>query len=109
MTLSAGGVRGLEDVLGDSPETVTSIYAAASDVLGMAKQQGRDRALWLPDVEGNSADVKAATARLYRELARVNAARARRMEFESRIDGLTGLFNRRGFDDIFSRLVEGSQ
>ncbi|MBQ41947.1 MAG: hypothetical protein CME15_05765 [Gemmatimonadetes bacterium] len=109
VTLSAGGVRGLGDDLGNSPETVTIIYAAASDALVMAKQQGRDRVLWLPDEEGDSADVTAATARLYRELARVNAAKARKAEFESRIDGLTGLFNRRGFDDIFSRLVEGSQ
>ena len=109
VTLSAGGVRGLGDALGDTPETVTIIYAAASEVLVMAKQQGRDRLLWLPDEEGNSVDVTAATARLYKELARVNVAQARRMEFESRIDWLTGLFNRRGFDDIFSRLVEASQ
>ena len=31
------------------------------------------------------------------------------MEVESRVDSLTGLFNRRGFDEIFGRLVDGSQ
>lgn len=31
------------------------------------------------------------------------------MEVESRVDALTGLYNRRGFDEIFSRMVEVAQ
>ena len=29
------------------------------------------------------------------------------MEVESRIDALAGLYNRRGFDELFSRMGEG--
>ena len=109
VTISGGGIGVPDDSLTGDPETVKVVYATAMDLLGLAKQHGRDRIYWLVSEPSDSVDMTILTLRFYRELALVNSARARQMEVESRIDVLTGLFNRRGFEDVFRRLVDASQ
>ena len=94
---------------GGDAETVKAVYATAMDLLGLAKQHGRDRIYWLAAEASDSLEMTALTLRFYRELARINSARVRQMEIESRIDVVTGLLNRRSFDDVFHRLVEAAQ
>jgi diguanylate cyclase (GGDEF)-like protein len=109
VSLSGGGVRVDPDLLVVSDEAVRLLYASASKMLAMAKQGGRDEVLWLTDDDDQDRETHAVALGLFRDLARVNASRARQMEVESKVDPLTGLFNRRGFEDIFARMVESAQ
>ena len=109
VTLSGGAVRAHPAVLGDPNASVDILYAAASELLALAKQLGRDRVLWLTNEDEAGPDVLRVATRMYRRLAEASAARSRQMETESRIDALTGLYNRRGFDDVFGRMAEASQ
>ena len=108
MSLSGGGVRIDRTLLVASDESVRALYSAASQLLNLAKQRGRDRVLWISS-STPSTEVSEIAEELYRELARVGACRAREMEVESRVDALTGLYNRRGFDELLSRMVEVAQ
>lgn len=108
LTLSGGGVCIDRDLLVVSDESVHALYGAAANLLTLAKQQGRDRVLWITSSK-SSAETSEVAEQLYRELARIGACRARKMEVESKVDALTGLYNRRGFEDIFNRMVEASQ
>jgi len=109
VTLSGGALKADSAALAAPNATVDILYAAACELLTLAKQLGRDRVLWLTDEDEVSSDVLRVATRMYRQLAEANAARSRQMEIESRIDALTGLYNRRGFDDIFGRISEASQ
>lgn len=109
VSLSGGGVRIHPDLLVVSDEAVRLIYSAASQMLALTKQGPRDEIIWLTDDGPIEGEAGTAALQLFRDLARVNASRARQMEVESTVDPLTGLFNRRGFDDIFARMVESSQ
>jgi diguanylate cyclase (GGDEF)-like protein len=109
VSLSGGGISIVPDLLAASEETERLLYAAASQMLALAKQGGRDEIVWLTDDGPFEGETGVAALHLFRDLARVNASRARQMEVESKVDPLTGLFNRRGFDDIFSRMVDSSQ
>lgn len=109
VSLSGGGVRIRSDLLVVSEEAVRLLYAAASQMLALTKQGARDEVNWLTDEGPFEGESGTAALQLFRDLARVNASRARQMEVESTVDPLTGLFNRRGFDDIFARMVESSQ
>ncbi|MSS72743.1 MAG: diguanylate cyclase [Candidatus Latescibacteria bacterium] len=73
------------------------------------QKKGRDQILWLPDEPVDSGDTMKIMGTFYKELARINVALAKQMEIESRTDFLTGLYNRRGFEDIFRRLAEASR
>lgn len=109
VSLSGGGVSIRPELLAASEEAVRLLYSAASQMLALAKQGGRDEIFWLTDDASSEGETGAAALQLFRDLARVNASRARQMEVESKVDPLTGLFNRRGFEDIFARMVESSQ
>lgn len=109
LTLSGGGVAVDQELLVSSDETVRVLYGAVSQLLSLAKQRGRDQVLWIGGPDTYIAELDTVAGQLFRDLARVNASRARQMEIESRIDPLTGLYNRRGFDDIFSHMVEVAQ
>ena len=108
VSASGGGVIVESDFLRPSEETVRILYGAASEMLTVAKQVGKDTVAWLSSEESCEEQASLIAHQMYRDLARVNAFKARQMEVESRVDSLTGLFNRRGFDDIFGRLVENA-
>ena len=102
-SLSGGGVKFCPLAVVSTPETFPALHGAAAETLALARQRGLGTSLWLTAEAGDDHHAVAAGHRLYRDLARINAAKVRRMEIESRVDSLTGLFNRRGFDDIFDR------
>ena len=108
VSLSAGGVKFCTESVVAGPETAAALYEAAAGMLALAKQRGEGTSLWLTAAAGDDHHTAAAGRRLYLNLARINAAKVRRMEIESRVDSLTGLYNRRGFDDIFDRLIGSS-
>ncbi|MDA0337349.1 MAG: diguanylate cyclase [bacterium] len=109
VSLSGGGVSVAPDLLVASEEAERLLYAAASKMLALAKQGGRDEIVWLADDGPFDGETGEAALQLFRDLARVNASRARQMEVASKVDPLTGLFNRRGFEDIFGRMVDSAQ
>lgn len=103
VSMSGGGVRFCPLTIVCTQETSLAIFEAAAEMLALASQRGEGTCLWLTAAAGGDHHTVAAGRRLYRNLARINAAMVRRMEMESRVDSLTGLYNRRGFDDIFDR------
>ncbi len=109
VSLSGGGVSIQPELLVGSEEAVRLLYASASQMLALAKQGGRDEMVWLASDGAYEGETSTAALQLFRDLARVNASRARQMEVESKVDPLTGLFNRRGFEDIFARMVDSSR
>ena len=90
-------------------ETVRLLLAAASELLSLSKRRGGERVLWIDRGEAATADLGRVAERLFRNLARVNAGRARQLQIDSRVDPLTGLYNRRGFDEVFGRMVEAAR
>jgi diguanylate cyclase (GGDEF)-like protein len=109
VTLSGGGIRNPGEDFGLDPRMEEVLFSVAHQLLIQSKKQGRNQIIWLPDEPADSVDIAKITAAFYKELARINAALARQMEVESRTDFLTGLYNRRGFEDIFGRLAEASR
>ncbi|MBI2951274.1 diguanylate cyclase [bacterium] len=109
VTISGGGVRNPGKDFGLDPRMEEVLFSVASQLLIQSKKQGRNQILWLPDEPVDSADITKITVAFYKELARINTALARQLEVESRTDFLTGLYNRRGFEDIFRRLAEASR
>ena len=103
VSMSGGGVKFCPLTIVCTQETFLAIYGAAAEMLALANQGGEGTCLWLTAAAGGDHHTIAAGRRLYRNLARINAAMVRRMEMESRVDPLTGLYNRREFDDIFDR------
>ena len=109
MTLRGGGVAVDPACLSPGEETVRLLLGAASRLLALAGQRGGDRILWIGREDAGTSDPGGLAASLYRDLARVNASRARQLEIDSRVDPLTGLYNRRGFDEVFGRMVENAR
>lgn len=109
VTLSGGGVVLDPAWLIPGDATVRLLLATAAELLTLSKQRGGNLILWLGRDEAVSAELGRAAGRLFRNLARINAARARQLEIDSRVDPLTGLYNRRGFDEVFSRMVEAAR
>jgi len=109
VTISGGGVQHPGSEFNLDPRMDEIVFSTAHQLLTKAKQQGRNQILWLPHEPVGSIDLMGVTVRFYEELARVNAALARELEIESRIDFLTGLANRRGFEDVFMRVTEAAQ
>ncbi len=108
VTLSGGGVH-VDSSLFTSTESTRAMNKAASEALALAKHHGRSNIIWVTDADSEVDTAATAVGRrLFMDLTRISASRAQQMELESRIDAPTGLYNRRGFDDIFGRLAEGS-
>ncbi len=105
-TLCGGGVAIDPAWLTPGDETVRVLLDAAARLLALSRQRGGNRILWIGREHAGPSDQDGVAERLFRDLARVNASRARQLEIDSRVDLLTGLYNRRGFDEIFSRMVE---
>lgn len=91
------------------PEAAPLLYSTVHDLLFEAKSCGRDCLVCLSDETASSADQLRIAVQFYRTLSEVNGAAARKMAIESRTDVLTGLYNRRGFEDAFGRSVQASQ
>lgn len=109
VTFSGGGIRHPGKDFGLDHRTAEMLFSTASQLLLQSKKKGRDQILWLPDEPVDSGDTMKIMGTFYKELARINVALAKQMEIESRTDFLTGLYNRRGFEDIFRRLAEASR
>jgi diguanylate cyclase (GGDEF)-like protein len=109
VTFSGGGLRNPGEGLFYDPKTGEIVFSAASQLQAEAKREGRNRILWLPQEPVDSLELMKISARFYLELARVNASFARAMERESRIDFLTGVYNRKGFESHFRRLTVASK
>ena len=105
-TLAGGGVAVDPACLIPGDETARLLLAAASELLTLASKRGGNRILWIGREETGSSDQGKVAERLFRDLARINAGRARQLEIDSRVDPLTGLYNRRGFDEVFGLMVE---
>lgn len=106
VTLSGGGLAVDPACLIPGDETVRLLLATAAELLILASKKGGNRILWIGREEAVPPDLGRVAGRLFENLARVNAARARQLEIDSRVDPLTGLYNRRGFDEGFARMVE---
>ena len=107
VTVSGGGVVIDPDCVLPTAQSVHLLSGAVAEVQATAKHSGRNSILWLEATDADPEPAISETARkLFLNLAKINAAAAREMEVESRIDVLTGLYNRRGFEDIFGREVE---
>ncbi|MEW6753660.1 MAG: diguanylate cyclase [Candidatus Latescibacterota bacterium] len=109
LTISGGGVWHPGNDFNIDPRMDEVVLSTAQDLLAHAKEQGPDCVLWLPRAPVESAPVMAVMMRFYEGLARFNSSLARELEIESRVDFLTGLANRRGFEDVFGRMMDGAQ
>lgn len=108
-TFSGGGVRHPGKDFGLDPRMAGVMVTTAQQLLAIAKKAGRGRILWLPHGPVGSAETMQVMVRFYQELARISASIAHDLAIESRIDYLTGLANRRGFEDAFGRAIDGAQ
>lgn len=106
VTLSGGGIAIDPSWLIPGEGTMRLLLGAAAELLALSAKGGGNRIVWISREETGSPDLGRVAERLFRELARVNASRARQLQIDSRVDPLTGLYNRRGFDEIFGRMVE---
>jgi GGDEF domain-containing protein len=108
VTVSGGGLVIDPEFVLATPQSVHLLSGAVAEIQAVAKRRGRNSILWLEAADSEPESEISETARkLFLNLAKLNASTARQMAVESRIDVLTGLYNRRGFEDIFGREVEG--
>ena len=107
--LCGGGVAVDPAWLTHGEETGRLLLRAASRLLVLARQRGCQQILWIGEEDAGASDPGRVAEDLFRGLARANASRARQLEIDSRVDPLTGLHNRRGFDEVFGRMVETSR
>ena len=107
ISVSCGGVKMPGNECGLHPQMSEIIFLTAQRVLVRAR--GVERVVWLaeePAQDGvHLADI---ALNFFREIARINAALVQKMTLESRTDFLTGLYNRRGFEAVFVRMVQRS-
>ena len=108
-TISGGGLLHPGTSFGLDAATAEVLFSATQHLLHRAKQLGRDQVLWLTEPLEDGVDLSDIALDFYKELAQVNAALAKEMAVESRTDFLTGLYNRRGFEDVYERMVMRSQ
>ena len=107
--VSCGGVKISSEDYGLHPQMSEMIFSTAQCVLARAQQHTIPHVVWL--TEKSAEDILYLTdisLNFFREIARINAARVQRMTLESRTDFLTGLYNRRGFEAVFTRMVRRS-
>jgi diguanylate cyclase (GGDEF)-like protein len=108
-TVSGGGVWHPGEDFNLDPRLDTVVLNTARQLLARAKEQGRNRVLWLPRSGAATPELLDLVVGFYEELARANSSLVRELKVESRIDFLTGLANRRGFEDVASRMTEAAQ
>lgn len=102
--VSCGGIKISSEDYGLHPQMSDIIFSTAQCVLARAQQHAIPHVVWL--TEKSAEDVLSdISLNFFREIARINAARVQRMTLESRTDFLTGLYNRRGFEAVFARMV----
>lgn len=102
--VSCGGVKISSEDYGLHPQMSEMIFSTAQCVLARAQQHAIPHVVWL--TEKSAEDILSdISLNFFREIARINAARVQRMTLESRTDFLTGLYNRRGFEAVFTRMV----
>lgn len=99
MSVSCGGVKTPGEAYGLHPQMSAIIFSTAQRVV--ARARGAERVVWL--AEESASDL---ALDFFREMARINAALVQKMTLESRTDFLTGLYNRRGFEAVFARMVQ---
>lgn len=107
--VSCGGLKISSEDYGLHPQMSEMIFSTAQCVLARAQQHAIPHVVWL--TEKSAEDILYLTdisLNFFREIARINAARVQRMTLESRTDFLTGLYNRRGFEAVFTRMVRRS-
>ncbi|MBT3605474.1 MAG: GGDEF domain-containing protein [Candidatus Latescibacteria bacterium] len=109
ITLSGGGIQHPGTEFGLDAATAEVLFSSTQHLLTQAKKWGRDRVLWLTEPLSEDVDLSDIALRFYKDLAQVNAALAKEMAVESRTDFLTGLYNRRGFEDVYARMVKRAQ
>ena len=104
--VSCGGVKISSEDYGLHPQMSEMIFSTAQCVLARAQQHALPHVVWL--TEKSAEDILYLTdisLNFFRKIARINATRVQRMTLESRTDFLTGLYNRRGFEAVFTRMV----
>lgn len=108
-TISGGGIVHPGQDFGLDSAVAEVLFSTAQHLLRRSKQVGRDQVLWLTEPLSDEVDLADIALTFYKGLAQVNAALAKEMAVESRTDFLTGLHNRRGFEDIYERMAKRSQ
>lgn len=108
-TISGGGVLNPGQDFGLDSAVAEVLFSTTQHLLRRSKQVGRDLVLWLTEPLSEEVDLSDIALTFYKGLAQVNAALAKEMAVESRTDFLTGLHNRRGFEDIYERMAKRSQ
>ncbi len=104
--VSCGGIKISSEDYGLQPQMSEIIFSAAQCVLARAKKNAIPQVVWLTEKSAEDASyLTDISLNFFREIARINAARVQRMTLESRTDFLTGLYNRRGFEAVFTRMV----
>ena len=104
LRVSCGGIKISSEDYGLHPQMSDIIFSTAQCVLARAQQHATPHVVWLTEkpTEDTLSDI---SLNFFREIARINAALVQRMTLESRTDFLTGLYNRRGFEAVFTRMV----
>ena len=104
LRVSCGGIKISSEDYGLHPQMSEMIFSTAQCVLARAQQHATPHVVWLTEkpTEDTLSDI---SLNFFREIARINAALVQRMTLESRTDFLTGLYNRRGFEAVFTRMV----
>ena len=104
LRVSCGGIKISNEDYGLQPQMSGIIFSTAQCVLARAQQHAIPHVVWLTEKSTEDA-LSDISLNFFREIARINAARVHRMTLESRTDFLTGLYNRRGFEAVFTRMV----
>ena len=104
LRVSCGGIKISSEDYGLHPQMSEMIFSTAQCVLARAQQHATPHVVWLTEKSTEDA-LSDISLNFFREIARINAALVQRMTLESRTDFLTGLYNRRGFEAVFTRMV----
>ena len=109
ITLTVGGLAHPGADLGNDERMADLVTTTADALVIRAKRAGKDRVLILPASSRAPTGVLGVMVEFYRELARINRSVADHHRNESRIDSLTGLHNRKAFDETLDRVFKAHQ
>lgn len=109
VTFSGGGIRHPGSEFNLFPKMADLLLTTAYQLLSLAKRRGGHQMVWLFDEARAELDHVVITRDFYRETVRINTLFVQQLEQESRTDFMTGLHNRRGFEDAFQRMVRRSR